>query len=220
MRNSLFVLCLFTLALGGCSGSTDSNGEDGASLEDSTTVSAENEATRPAMLSRKNRVPFEKKLDQAPLRFQLSSPNVPDENTLVITASGLETRNDTFQVAVAGRVTGAQLADLDKDGYPEVYAFARSSGSDSTAYVYAFSSYRNRSYGPVGVSELAAQKEMAEGFNGHDRFFFKDGVLMRSFPIYQAGKPTGQWRVITYSLRQGEASFILEPISSEAVDGK
>ncbi|MCB0587226.1 MAG: hypothetical protein KDD06_18140 [Phaeodactylibacter sp.] len=219
MRNSLFVLCLFTLVLGGCSGSTDSNSEDGGALEDSTTVAAENEATRPAMLSRKNRVPFEKKLDQAPLRFQLSSPNVPDENTLVITASGLETRNDTFQVSVAGLVFDAQLADLDKDGYPEVYAFARSTGSDSTAYVYAFSSYRNRSYGPVGVSELAAQKEMAEGFNGHDRFFFEDGVLMRSFPIYQAGKPTGQWRVITYSLRQGEASFILEPISSEVVDG-
>lgn len=172
------------------------------------------------MLSRKNRVPFEKSLEKAPVRFQLSSPNMPEENTLVVTASGFETRNDTFQIAVAGLVTDAQLADLDKDGYPEVYAFARSTGSDSTAYVYGFSSFRNRSYGPVGVSELAAQKEMAEGFNGHGRFYFEDGVLMRSFPIYKGGQPTGKWRVITYSLRQGEASFILEPISSEAVDGK
>ena len=219
MRNSLFVLCLCTLALWGCSGSSDADRSDGATLEDSTAVAPEKEASRPAMLSRKNRVPFEKSLEKAPVRFQLSSPNMPEENTLVVTASGFETRNDTFQIAVAGLVTDAQLADLDKDGYPEVYAFARSTGSDSTAYVYGFSSFRNRSYGPVGVSELAAQKEMAEGFNGHDRFFFKDGVLMRSFPIYQAGKPTGQWRVITYSLRQGEASFILEPISSEVVDG-
>ena len=137
----------------------------------------------------------------------------------VVSPSGLEIRNDTFRMEVSGLVHDARLADLDKDGFPEVYAFARSTGADSTAFVYAFSSYRNRSYGAVGVRELSSRPEMARGFNGHSTFYFEDGRLKRSFPVYEQGEPTGKKRVVTYALRQGEASFILEPVSSVEMDG-
>ncbi len=215
MRSSIFILCLFSIALWSCSGSgRSSEGQDSAS-SDSTMAAPEKEPTRPAMLSGKNRVPFEKKLEKGSITFHLSSPNVPEENTLVVAPSGFEVRNDTFQIGVEGVVTDAQVADLDQDGFPEVYAFSRSAGSDSTAYVYGFSSFRNRSYGPVGVQELSAKKDMAEGFNGHGRFYFEGGALKRSFPVYEQGKATGKKRIVTYALRQGEASFILEPVSAE-----
>ncbi|MCB9267614.1 MAG: hypothetical protein H6558_21535 [Lewinellaceae bacterium] len=216
MRNIIILFCLFLL--GNCSGGHTSEGQESSGSEDTTAVEAEKEAIRPAHLSRRNRIPFEKTLKQGPVTFRLSSPNVPEENTLVVAPSGLEVRNDTFQIGVAGLVTDAQLADLDKDGFPEVYAFARSSGPDSTAYVYPFASYRNRSYGIVSVTELQTQKEMAEGFQGHGRFFFEGGVLKRSFPIYQDGQPSGKNRVVTYGLQQGEASFVLAPVSSQAAE--
>ncbi|MCB0547336.1 MAG: hypothetical protein KDD19_07075 [Phaeodactylibacter sp.] len=218
MRSSLVILSFFTLALWGCSGNTSSNGSDGATSGDSTAVEAEKQPTRPAMLNRKNRVPFEKKLEKGPIRFHLSSPNMLEENTLVVGASGFETRNDTFQLIVEGLVREASIADLDADGFPEVYAFAQSTGEDSTAYVYGFSSFSNRSYGQVGVTGLEAFPEMAKGFNGHDRFFLEGSVLKRSFPIFEQGKDSGKRKVITYGLRQGEASFILEPVSSEVVE--
>lgn len=212
MRSALVILSFFTLALLGCSGNSPS---DGATSGDTTAVETAKEPTRPAMLSRKNRVPFEKDLEQGPIRFHLSSPNVSEENTLVVAPSGFETRNDTFQIVVEGMVRDARIADLDQDGFPEVYAFAQSTGSDSTAYIYGFSSFRNRSYGEIGVAGLEAFPEMAKGFNGHDRFLLEDGVLKRSFPIFEQGKDSGKKKVLTYALRQGEASFILDPVSVE-----
>lgn len=208
------MLFLFNLALWGCSGNQAPDNKDGSASEDPAAVETEDKAPlRPAMLNRRNRVPFDKTLEQGPIRFHLSSLNVPVENTLLVMGNGFEVRNDTFQIVVEGLVTEARLADLDKDGFPEAYAFSRSTDSDSTAHVYGFASFRNRSYGPVGVSELSAHPDMAKGYKGHGRFYFEDGVLKRSFPIFEAGKATEKKRIVTYNLRQGEASFILEPVS-------
>ncbi|MCO6475897.1 MAG: hypothetical protein J5I94_04710 [Phaeodactylibacter sp.] len=216
MKSSIFILCLFAIAFWSCSGNgRPSEGQDSASADSAAALPTEEKPARPPVLSGKNRMPFEKKLERGGITFHLSSPNVPEENTLVVAPSGFELRNDTFQIGVEGMVTDAQLADLDQDGFQEVYAFSRTVGSDSTAHVYGFSSFRNRSYGPIGVQQLSAKKDMAEGFNGHGRFYFEDGTLKRSFPIFEGGKATGKNRIITYALRQGEASFILEPVSAE-----
>lgn len=218
MKQTIFFLCLCSTLLWSCSGGQPSESTDGTTAGNTTVVVPEKDPSRAARFNRRNRIPFEKRLEKGGLAFHLSSPNVPEENTLTASPSGFEVRNDSFQIMVEGNVTDAQLADLDKDGFPEVYAFARSIGPDSTAYVYAFTSYRNRSFGLVSVSDLSNHKEMAEGFNGHGRFYFENGLLKHSFPIYQEGKPSGKQRIVTYGLRQGEASFILEPVSSEVAE--
>jgi len=219
MKILIFSLSLLTLFFWGCSGRGGSAAADGSGAEDSSVVAAEKKTVRPAMNRRHSRIPFEKSLSHGPVHFNLSSPNVPEENTLVVAPTGFENRNDTFQVEVVGRVFDAQLADLNKDGFPEVYAFSRSAGSDSTSFAYGFASYRNLSYGPVNVRELAVKPELEEGFNGHDRFYFEGGVLKRAFPIHEEGRPTSKKRIVAYTLYQGETSFILEPSSGEVVEG-
>ncbi|MCB9264038.1 MAG: hypothetical protein H6558_03335 [Lewinellaceae bacterium] len=219
MRISIPALLLGALLLWSCAGGGNPGDKGLAEAKDSTVVAPEAEPVAPAEPEQKTTGAFEKSLAQGPVSFNLYSPNVPEGNTLVVSPSGLEIRNDTFRMEVSGLVHDARLADLDKDGFPEVYAFARSTGADSTAFVYAFSSYRNRSYGAVGVRELSSRPEMARGFKGHSTFYFEDGRLKRSFPVYEQGEPTGKKRVVTYALRQGEASFILEPVSSVEMDG-
>lgn len=219
MKTSTFFAGLLALALWGCSGGGSATAEAAEAGAD-TVATQEKEPLRPAMLRRNSRISFEKKLRTGKIEFYLSSPNTPEMNTLVVASSGFENRNDTFQLEVAGLAFDAQLADLDKDGYPEVYAFTRSAGSDSTHYAYGFASNRNLSYGPVNVRELAVNPDMAKGFNGQDRFYFEGGALKRSFPLFQDGRPTGQKRIVTYKLYPGESSFILEPATAEVAAGE
>lgn len=158
--------------------------------------------------------PFEETLVSGSVSFRLQSPNTANGNTLTISPSGLQVRNDVQEIDVEGLVESARLADLNQDGFPEVYIFARESASQR-GHVYAFTSYRNRSYGQIYVVPLQEGSERLQGYEGQDAFELTDTRLLRSFPVYKEGQATGQERVLTYQLLKGEASFRLELASSQ-----
>jgi hypothetical protein len=50
---------------------------------------------------------------------------------LTITPSGLSIANDVIKQEIDGSVTGAEVADVNADGSPEIYVYVNSAGSGS-----------------------------------------------------------------------------------------
>lgn len=155
---------------------------------------------------------FTKTLKLRGVTFTVKSPNMSPDNKVTITTRGL-TRNITLVREVNGRVTEAEVADLNVDRFPELYIYAKSDGSGSYGSLVAFSSNKNKSLSDISLPEITAGSKESIGFMGHDDFGVVEGTLVRRFPVYKPGdsnaKPTGGMRQIQYKLRAGEAGWVL-----------
>jgi hypothetical protein len=116
---------------------------------------------------------------------------------------------------VNGQVVGAEVADLNSNGMPEIYVFVQGAGSGSYGEVVAFAVIKGAELSPITLPELTGAN--AQGYQGHDQFQVVESCLARRFPIYKPGdsnaKATGGQRQICYKLKAGEAGFLLQPTS-------
>lgn len=155
---------------------------------------------------------FAKTLKLRGVTFTVKSPNRSTGNKVTVTTRGL-TRNTTLVRDVDGRVTGAEVADINVDGYPELYIYATSAGSGSYGSLIAFSSNKNKSLTDIFLPEITQGSKESVGYMGHDEFAVVESVLARRFPIYKPGdsnaKPTGGTRQFQYKLKAGEAGWVL-----------
>lgn len=158
--------------------------------------------------------PFAKILALEGIRFQVTSSNIGSVNTLQITPSGLEIDNSPIVRTIDGTISGAEVADLNADGSPEIYVYVNSAGSGSYGFLAAYSANRRKSLSPIYLPPLMENSPAAEGYMGHDEFAVMEGVLSRRFPVYRAGdsnaRPTGGMRQIQYRLVPGEAGWRLQ----------
>ena len=157
---------------------------------------------------------FERTLELQGIRFQVSCSNSSSTNKLVITPAGLEIDNSPITRDVDGTVTGAEIADLNVDGSPEIYIYATSAGSGSYASLVAYSANRRKSLSEIFLPPVAENPKARVGYMGHDDFAVVEGTLVQRFPIYGKGvtnaKPSGKTRQVQYKLKQGEASWVLK----------
>lgn len=104
-------------------------------------------------------------------------------------------------------------ADLDGNGFDELYVITTAAGSGSYGNVHGFASNKDKSLSMVYLPELA-DKDLEkggqfEGYQGHDLFEIKGKQLVRTFPV---DKKT---RKIIYELKQSETGYTLKLISSK-----
>ncbi len=162
---------------------------------------------------------FDKVLELDDITYHVTCANEGSLNDVTIVPSGLTRNNDPVTVKEAdGTVTGADVADLNKDGSPEVYIYMTSAGSGSYGSLIAYSANNRKSLGPIYLPPLEDDKINSKGYMGHDQFSIKDNRLVRSFPVYKDGdsnaKPTGGTRELEYELISGEASWQLKLVKS------
>jgi len=135
---------------------------------------------------------------------------------LSVVPVGFEEVNDTMHIMDADPVSEVFTADINNDGFDELYIITRSAGSGSYATVYAYSSNRDKSVTPVYVNPPTDQeyKKIFEGYMGHDSVYVSENHFYRKFPVYRKGDdnccPSGGTKVIEYVLKPGEASWLLE----------
>jgi hypothetical protein len=157
---------------------------------------------------------FERTLELQGIRFHLESANASSVNTLRVVPAGLEIDNRPLEVSIDGTVTGAEVADLDADGSPELYVYVASAGSGSYGSLVGYAANRRRSLSEIHLPPVADNPAAAKGYMGHDEFAVVESVLVRRFPVYREGdtnaKPTGGTRQLQYKLTRGEAGWILK----------
>jgi hypothetical protein len=157
---------------------------------------------------------FDRTLELQGIRFHVTSPNAGSANPLRIVPAGLEIDNSPIERTIEGTVTGAEVADLNADGSPEIYVYAISAGSGSYGTLAAYSANRKKSLSEIHLPPVAEDKKLSKGYMGHDEFAVVENRLAQRFPIYRDGdtnaRPTGKTRQIQYKLVPGEATWALK----------
>ncbi len=103
------------------------------------------------------------------------------------------------------------LADLDGNGYDEIYIITLNAGSGSYGNVIGVASNKDKSLSMITFPEVT-ESDMKKGgkfqdYVGHDVYEIKKNTLVRTFPLKT--KDSKKTRSITYKLKAGEAAFQL-----------
>ncbi len=158
---------------------------------------------------------FNKTIVLQGISFQVTSANRGSLSTLRIVPKGLKGDNQPIEKEIDGTVTGAEVADLNADGSPELYVYVTSAGSGSYGSLVAYSANNRKSLSDIYLPSLQDDAKASKGYMGHDQFRVVEGSLVRRFPVYgdkdTNAKPTGGTRQIQYKLKAGEAGWVLKP---------
>lgn len=156
---------------------------------------------------------FDRDLELQGIRFHITSSNSSSLNKLKIALAGLKIENPLLEKTIDGTVTGAEVADLNLDGSPEVYVYVTSAGSGSYGSLVAYSANRLKSISDIYLPPLKDDKMASMGYMGHDTFSIEGNFLVRRFPVYRDTdintKPTGGIRRLQYQLIPGNDGWIL-----------
>jgi len=209
-------LTIALMAMTGCndqtetqSQNTETHSEDNKPKD--TTKSQEPTIEKPVI--EKERYSFQKTLQFKNISFDVTTKGSGSLRQLVIQPKGFEETNKSLELKIDGKVTDAQVADLNSDGFPELLIFTQTAGSGSYGNVIAFSANGKKSMSRVYFPPTTEDPKLTKGYMGHDTFLINESILIQEFPIYKAGdpnsNPTGGVRRIQYKLVSGEASRIL-----------
>lgn len=157
---------------------------------------------------------FSQKLTLHGVTFDVSATNIGSQNKLTIAIRGLKHEIAPIVRDIDGTVTGAEIADLDRNQSPEIYVYVTSAGSGSYGSLVAYSANNRKSLTDIHLPDITEDKKLSAGYMGHDEFAVIESVLARRFPVYNPGdtnsKPTGGMRQIAYKLVPGEAGWVLK----------
>ena len=145
--------------------------------------------------------------------FTVTCDNDSSINQLSIVPAGLELDNTAITQDVDGQVVGAEMADLDANGSPELYVYVRSAGSGSYGSLVAYAANKRKSLSGIYLPPVTENATIAKGYLGHDEFAVVENRLVQRFPVYRDddtnAKPTGGTRQVQYKLVPGEAGWLL-----------
>ena len=163
----------------------------------------------------KNNEPFSKTLTQNDISFTVSCANSNSLNALKITPKGFTNNNEETIKEINGTLHKTEIADLNNDGYPEIYCFTYSNDDIPKGTVHAFSSYKNKSYGEIYMVPNEQHKKLFDGYAGNDQFSIEGHFLVRSFSILNKNSnifEAEKRQIVKYQLIEGEASYLLKPV--------
>ncbi len=128
---------------------------------------------------------------------------------LTVEPRGLQSgsTNNTIRRQIEGTAYNAEVTDLDGDGSPELLVYTRS-GDNNYGHIYGFTVMNRRSMGEIYMPPLSNNPEASQGYQGRDDMGLVDGFLVRRYPIYNYGNPTGSYREVRYRMVYGENSKI------------
>lgn len=221
-----YIAVTIAASMAACGGTAnDSNGDSGSpaanNVENTTGSTGNTESGSPSVADSDQTSqpsggdpskPFAKTLELQGITFVVECDNGGSTNTLKITPKGLEGSNEPIEKEVNGGVTGAEVADLNVDGSPEIYVYS-SSLSLGFGSVIGYAANNKKSLSEISIAEPKRDSEDMEGYLGSDEFAVVESTLVRRFPVFDKSnvkaKLTGKTRQIQYKLKAGEAAWQL-----------
>lgn len=147
------------------------------------------------------------------LSFSVQASTGSSLNILRMKSDVLIGRETELTEKLDGTAYRAEIADVDGNGWPEVYVYVSSAGSGSYGSLVAYAVNNGKSVTPIYLQPLEQSPEALAGYMGHDEFAVVESRLVRRFPVYKLAdsniQPTGGMRQLQYRLEAGEAGWIL-----------
>jgi len=145
---------------------------------------------------------------------------------ITITGKGFTDTDIAINLGEKDPVSSTFLADINQDGFEELYIATTSAGADNAGNIYGFASNNDKSISPIllpPLTEADRQKGgLFEGYQGSDDFYADNNMLVRDFPVYQEkddqANPTGGRRLVYYTLIAAEPIWQLKVVKSEHID--
>jgi hypothetical protein len=167
---------------------------------------------------------FNKNLTLQGMSFHVTCANQGSENTLRIAPSGTGHAPRVIEQKIDGTVVGAEIADLDGNGTPEIYVFVQSAGSGSYGAVVGHAINAGATTSPITMPELTDDPKASAGYMGRDRFSITQDRLVRQFPIYRDGdsnaSPSGGTRQVHYRLVRRDNALVLQLVAEETKEAR
>ena len=196
-----------------CNNSSDNNtaNTDSTVSESDSATSTSNQPANSNTINESTA--FNKVLSDKNISFAVTAKGKGSLQELTIQPSGL-TEDNRVIILEIDPLVDAQIADLNADSHPELLIFTQAAGSGSYGKVIAYSVNNGKSISSVSFPPTADNSKINKGYMGHDKFTVENNQLVQTFPIYGEGdansQPTGKNRVVSYRLKNGEASRIFE----------
>jgi len=189
-------------------------------LQEKYQLSAEGSAVKNASASSGTKYAFDKTLELQGITFHVQATDEGSTNRLRIIPSGLQEVNTPIEQSIEGTVTGAEVADLNRDGSPEIYIYVTSAGSGTYGTLVAYSANNRKSLSEIYLPPLESEKKsVSEGYMGHDKFSIVENRFARRFPVYLKDDPNccpkGGTRQLEYKLVPGEATWQLKLVKTK-----
>jgi len=135
---------------------------------------------------------------------------------ITVTPKGFTKVNKPLQMEESDPFDYALIADVNNDGFDELYIITRGASSGSYAEIFGFASNKDKSVAPIYVHELTDDQfvKFFPNYMGHDTFYIEDNKLMRKYKQFKKEDeqccPTGEMKFLEYTLNLDEASWILK----------
>ncbi len=156
---------------------------------------------------------YNKLLSMKDIMFEIASSENEGANTLVIQPIGLKIDNNKLVHKYNGTIDNVEIADLNIDGYPEVFVYIVSPDKSRKSSLIAYSVNNGKSVSAISFPELKDNPEASKGYRGNDEFAVVEATLVQRFPVYEdnAGENSvpKKMRQLQYKLKDGEASRVL-----------
>jgi hypothetical protein len=145
----------------------------------------------------------------------------PDKNPVTITPIGFDKEVREVSFEVKGRITKAEVDDINSDGSADLVVYMFSNDSIPHGNVIGVLAQGNEAIAPIIFPDIFDDPKLRIGYKGNDVFFLLEGYLVRRFPVYPtAGGPPAAAsgnliRQITYMVVPGErGGFKFKPMRS------
>ena len=107
------------------------------------------------------------------------------------------------------------IADINNDGFEELYIFTRGFFPGAYDHVFGVTSDEDKSYKDINFYDLkptdVSEGAVFNGYQGQDVYTLENNLIKRTFPVYDAGDfynhPSRGYRSLYYTLEKIDSGF-------------
>jgi hypothetical protein len=154
---------------------------------------------------------FSQRFELQGYAFDVAAKAEGATSELTIIPHGLREQRGPIIVKIEGAVSGAEIADLDGNGFPELYVYLSSAGSGRYGSLVGYAVNKGKTMTEIYLPPVSENAKLRSGYRGYDEFAVVEGTFVQRFPIFRTGEssPSGKTRQLQYKLKQGEAGWTL-----------
>jgi hypothetical protein len=113
------------------------------------------------------------------------------------------------------------IADINNDGYEEMYVFTRGFLPGAYDHVFGVTSDKDISYKEIYFYDLKpsdfSEYAVFNGYQGQDVYTLENNTIKRTFPVYNAGdfynNPSRGYRTLHYTIERTDSGFYYKIIN-------